>query len=96
MTDNDIERMIATEAMARRDEDRRHIEGLMSDLNADLRPWCARRRRMHTLIALGVLLAVPTCYGLLLPSNEAPQVVCNQAGGGAAVMQCATQILTII
>ncbi|MBO7101752.1 MAG: hypothetical protein J6V98_07010 [Bacteroidales bacterium] len=95
MTENDIERMIAAEARTLRDEDSRHIEGLMSDLNADLQPWCARQRRLHTLLAIGLLVAVTTSYGLLLPTDQRPQVVCNQIGGNEAVMQCATQILTI-
>ena len=96
MTENDIERLIERGAISRREEDCRHVEGLVSNLNADLGPWCARRRRIQSVIAAALLVAVPLGYSLLLPENDKPQVVCNQAGGGAAVMQCATQILTVI
>ena len=96
MTEKEINRMIDTEAMARRNEDNRHLEGLLSEMTADLQPWCARRRRMHTLLAVGVLLVVPTLYGLLLPTGATAQVVCNQAGGDEAVLCCAKQILTKI
>ena len=96
MTEEEINRMIDSEALMRRSEDDRHLEGLMSEMTAGLQPWCARRRRIHTLLAVGILVAVPTFYGLLLPTAATAQVVCNEAGGNEAVLSCAEQILTKI
>lgn len=95
MTDNDIEQLIASEATLRRGADQRHLESLTDELNADLGPWCARRRRIMAIVAIGLLVALPITYSLLLPDSHGPQVVCNMAGGDEAVMTCAKQILTI-
>lgn len=71
----------------RTETDRDHVLRLAAEHNADLHPWCVRRRRMHRLLADAVIVVsvaafvvvsvLPEPDGRYLSSPQARKEVLN-------------------
>lgn len=96
MDENEIMQLIDAEATRRSATDRSHLDGLHGELTDGLPQWSARMRLVNRVAAMTVLLAVPAAYAALLPHPApATHVTCSQPGADAAVVDCATLILTL-